>query len=468
MADDLAAKLADKLQHRWQQDAHAHIFQTQIDAQPGDAPLVRLVNYIASFDPTKKSYGRWLAGLYANGGIRYLEDLPRARAALQLFDKYKTRIAQKDIQQYKSLTDLEAVVEPFSQTGKGEVSNKDQEPRFYASKQAILLHNDDTIKIVQPRSKEASKFFGTNTKWCTAARDDKQNMFDDYTENGKLYYILLKKQNQRFAVLETKANRRQMPRIEIFNEQDKTITVKQLLRQHPEALKYIPLNPGLLAATKKFQGQSLTPAETKAYRREIDRATKLSENPGEYNGPAYGRFVLKYGEEADISRLSDHTIEKYAAATLDWPTLKRLLGSGKKSAIEGGLENRAFWKQTAKMFYQHRDPEIRRLVAARPVNKAIVEKFLHDPDAEVRLLAVTNNEGKIKPSAMVHLLSDPDPRVRRRLTRVNKKMAQQLLQDSDAKVRESAQEAVHYFSKRWGNELADERWQRFKEYGDRF
>ena len=46
------------------------------------------------------------------------------------------------------------------------------------------------------KQKEASRFIGINTKWCTAAK--KNNLFDIYNKKGPLYIVLLKKENNRY------------------------------------------------------------------------------------------------------------------------------------------------------------------------------------------------------------------------------------------------------------------------------
>ena len=50
-----------------------------------------------------------------------------------------------------------------------------------------LVLTTENITIYQPTSIAGSKYYGRNTKWCTAARDN--CLFDFYSRKGNLYII---------------------------------------------------------------------------------------------------------------------------------------------------------------------------------------------------------------------------------------------------------------------------------------
>jgi hypothetical protein len=59
----------------------------------------------------------------------------------------------------------------------------------------VIEHlNNGNIVIYEPTSENGSKFYGNNTKWCTAALDNKKNMFKFYYDMGPLYIIQSKKE----------------------------------------------------------------------------------------------------------------------------------------------------------------------------------------------------------------------------------------------------------------------------------
>jgi hypothetical protein len=58
----------------------------------------------------------------------------------------------------------------------------------------VLFENDDYICLI-PKTHMGSLKYGSNTKWCTASRKDK-HVFDSYTRDGLLVYLIDKKKNK--------------------------------------------------------------------------------------------------------------------------------------------------------------------------------------------------------------------------------------------------------------------------------
>jgi hypothetical protein len=103
---------------------------------------------------------------------------------LKLFDKYQNQLEKKDINQYQTFTELQKAVTPLQQ--------KEKEKELEG--QVEKVYEDDTFVVVVPKTREASCKYGSNTKWCTAAKQD--NRFDTYTTGKqKLYYIINKKKS---------------------------------------------------------------------------------------------------------------------------------------------------------------------------------------------------------------------------------------------------------------------------------
>jgi hypothetical protein len=103
---------------------------------------------------------------------------------LKLFDKYQDQLEKKDINQYQTFTELQRAVTPLQQ--------KEKEKELEG--QVDKIYEDDTFVVVVPKTRQASCKYGSNTKWCTAAKQD--NRFDTYTTGQqKLYYIINKKKS---------------------------------------------------------------------------------------------------------------------------------------------------------------------------------------------------------------------------------------------------------------------------------
>jgi hypothetical protein len=65
-----------------------------------------------------------------------------------------------------------------------------------AEKQTVKLMDTDEYCIVIPLSYEASKIYGSGTKWCTT----QERYWNDYVDKYKLIYIIQKTTNKKYAV----------------------------------------------------------------------------------------------------------------------------------------------------------------------------------------------------------------------------------------------------------------------------
>jgi hypothetical protein len=142
-------------------------------------------------DPTgKKNYFQWLVLTYLNDNTFLIEDISRVYDALVIFERAKSKIPVKDINQYKTLKSLYDAVEPFE--NQEIISNNEAERRkrqaFFDSGQAELYYKSKNFTVIIPKTIEASQYFGQGTKWCTAGKNN--NMFNAYTKKGPLYILL--------------------------------------------------------------------------------------------------------------------------------------------------------------------------------------------------------------------------------------------------------------------------------------
>jgi prephenate dehydratase len=178
-------------------------------APPAQTP-VDLATVLENMGITNGATLFWILHRYltatGNGyGINRWEDIAsRVLPALEKFAVLKRKpnlnppLPTKDLNQIKSLGQLEDITEKYQEK---ELASKTQkagaeEQAFYDSKQATLLYNDATVKVVVPHTEAASCYFGVNTRWCTVAKND--NQFNKYNKISPLYIVLIKPINQRF------------------------------------------------------------------------------------------------------------------------------------------------------------------------------------------------------------------------------------------------------------------------------
>ena len=116
------------------------------------------------------------------------EDIDYAATTSTLVDAPTIKSAPKDINKYKSIWGLQAVLNGVRQ--RQIMVQKEKEVKNESNK----IYEDDKYLIVEPYSHGASCYYGAGTKWCTTTKGDTR-YFDKYSDEGSLYYIIDKKSN---------------------------------------------------------------------------------------------------------------------------------------------------------------------------------------------------------------------------------------------------------------------------------
>ena len=189
-----------------------------------------IVDYFADVDPTRnKLFLQWILKQYQQKKFRQ-EDAPRIQQALANFERYKGKLPNKDINAYKSLSDVESAVEPML----GQAASGKEQARQTKAEGAELLLDKNGVKVIRLKSEEAACHYGKGTKWCTAA--DKNNMFNEYNEDGPIYYIEARDESGK------KAKYQYHPASDQFMDaQDDDIDISDFIKRNPEVLE----TPGL-------------------------------------------------------------------------------------------------------------------------------------------------------------------------------------------------------------------------------
>jgi hypothetical protein len=102
---------------------------------------------------------------------------------VQKFDRLLPYIPLKDIyhHEYKTFDFLRAMNEKAEQV-------KD-EKTFIREEHCDVIFEDDNHLLVRPKTFRGSLKYGTNTKWCTASKNNPQT-FERYSKNGLLFYLI--------------------------------------------------------------------------------------------------------------------------------------------------------------------------------------------------------------------------------------------------------------------------------------
>lgn len=107
------------------------------------------------------------------------------------FKEYNERglVNQKDITKYSNFSDLSAAI------SLAEI----KEYQKINEKKTIREFEDDKWLIVKPLSFESSIKYGSNTRWCTTYKHEKEYFFK-YCQNGMLLYVINKETGVKFAM----------------------------------------------------------------------------------------------------------------------------------------------------------------------------------------------------------------------------------------------------------------------------
>ena len=156
-----------------------------------------MIKTLVALDPTYQGgeqlgkYGKWILNLY-NRKLLKDEDFYKVTEYLTTFVNNLSKMPNKDIMTYKSLPDLAKVVQQFE--GQKDISKKQQVRDIKKGAKKIMETND--WLVIQPTTEESACYYGANTKWCTASKEN--SMFNHYNEQGPLYIFINKKDNSKF------------------------------------------------------------------------------------------------------------------------------------------------------------------------------------------------------------------------------------------------------------------------------
>ena len=182
------ASLGAAIQKRAESDAYLK--------SKGADPVDAVIAQAEEADPTaNKQYVVWIVQQFIKKSLKY-EDMYKLRTDLEVFvdtkGQHKRLGINSDINQYDWRT-LASIAAKLSNT---ELAIT--EPDTTAIKDADVLYNGPLGILAVPKTREASCALGSGTKWCTAAAEEKDNRYSDYTKSGPLYVWHDKKRKEKY------------------------------------------------------------------------------------------------------------------------------------------------------------------------------------------------------------------------------------------------------------------------------
>ena len=204
------------------------------DAKKKYPDYAEYIDQLSKIDPSgNNKYLMWMAK-QLDYEARGMTDVGKQSAVdvltdlIQSFHKNVQRLEKKDINQYKTLDELDDAIEKLGATSK----EKRQKKKEVAKEGSRIVYESDEYFVVRPETEEASCYYGQNTQWCISATES-SNYFEDYTQRGKAFYMIRnnyksdKDPNKRIALVYSDYSGYDRPE-EIFDATDDQISLSSL------------------------------------------------------------------------------------------------------------------------------------------------------------------------------------------------------------------------------------------------
>jgi hypothetical protein len=134
------------------------------------------VDFFVNNDPSNNNkYLQWMMKQVVKNG----EERGFVLSLTKHFNKNIQRLQKKDINQYKTLKQLQDALSTLG-------TSKSQMKKKVKREGAKVLYEDDTMLVLKPLNHQASCQYGTNTKWCLAMKEN-DKFFNYYTRTGSRY-----------------------------------------------------------------------------------------------------------------------------------------------------------------------------------------------------------------------------------------------------------------------------------------
>ena len=183
------------------------------------------------------------------------EDIEFAKKLHSGIDDTYIKGGPRDINRYKVYWELQTLLSAINKR------KKNKELEVEAKKDIDKLYEDSRFLIVQPYSHQASCYYGSNTKWCTASKDNK-SYFERYGNDGRLIYII-DKQSKDETLGKMAVHINENDNIWVYDQKDNQRSQDFLLsRFEPiaEAIKKILKGDDDYIILKKVQEGKLSPS----------------------------------------------------------------------------------------------------------------------------------------------------------------------------------------------------------------
>ena len=213
-------------------------------SQKYDQSAIYWIANLMNKDPSHNGmYTQWMIIQYIKGNF-INEDKGNILDDLTYFHVNKRLFAEKDINKY-TVDQLYTVKKQIEDKVDSVQSKRQEKVEIKQGAEKVL--ETENVLVIHPQTMEAAQYYGSNTRWCTSARNN--NMFDYYNNEGPLYIVIDKKTNQKYQI--------HFHTDELRNAIDEEVNVDKFIQKYPEVInhfkeEYIKISPLLLLSNKEL------------------------------------------------------------------------------------------------------------------------------------------------------------------------------------------------------------------------
>jgi len=144
-----------------------------------------VIDRLSQGDPSgNNKYLGWMSKQYFSGGVGDSDLIIELVGKFHVSgDRLRKQQLSADINQYKSISDLEAAF--------NKLTRRDAPSKKDLKGSGELVYDGPKLYIIAPRNYEGSCKWGTGAKWCVAS-DSTDSHWKSYTKNNLFYFVISK------------------------------------------------------------------------------------------------------------------------------------------------------------------------------------------------------------------------------------------------------------------------------------
>ena len=176
-------------------DIEQEVFQEIVQASQGNNNILLPIT-------------KWVLQCYKNDPEDTMNRISNLRTDrnngyLDIWDRLKSRQFisgnDADITRFKTIKELYWFINEFDNAELFKRTKKEWSKDAKAAKDDIeRCYEDNEWLVISPNSIEASCYWGSGTEWCTATRDEDENMYHSYADSDPLFIVINKNTREKY------------------------------------------------------------------------------------------------------------------------------------------------------------------------------------------------------------------------------------------------------------------------------